>query len=156
NYPLVYPVDFAATQTPIVATIHHQFALVRYYADGTLDTSFGNEGRALTPIGTGATLNKLFLQADGKIVAVGPTEQTSYGFFPSAGSYYLNGALAFARYDGTGARVRYIATGAGQGGGPHVKVYDAVTGQLKFSFFAYAANFTGGVHVATGDVTGDG
>src|SRR5262249_55714299 len=102
------------------------------------------------------TLNKLFLQADGKIVAVGPTEQTSYGFFPSAGSYYLNGALAFARYDGTGARVRYIATGAGQGGGPHVKVYDAVTGQLKFSFFAYAANFTGGVRVATGDVTGDG
>ena len=42
------------------------------------------------------------------------------------------------------------------GGGPDVKVYDAKTDQLKFSFFAFDPNFTGGVRVAVGDVNGDG
>src|SRR6202030_775270 len=67
-----------------------------------------------------------------------------------------DGSVVFARYDGTGPRVHYIATGAGAGGAPHVKVFDAVTGQLKFSFFAFDPRFGGGVRVATGDVNGDG
>ncbi len=46
--------------------------------------------------------------------------------------------------------------GSGRGGGPHVRVIDSVTRQERFGFFAYAMNFTGGVHVATGDVNGDG
>jgi hypothetical protein len=50
---------------------------------------------------------------------------------------------------------RLFATGAGQGGGPHVNVYNA-DGSNRFAFFAYASNFTGGVRVATGDVNGDG
>jgi hypothetical protein len=52
-------------------------------------------------------------------------------------------------------RVPLLATGAGFGGGPHVKVYNA-DGSLRFSFLAYDAAFTGGVRVATADVTGDG
>jgi hypothetical protein len=35
-------------------------------------------------------------------------------------------------------------------------VYDSVTKEVKFNFFAYAQGFTGGVRVAVGDVTGDG
>jgi hypothetical protein len=46
--------------------------------------------------------------------------------------------------------------GADAGGGPHVRVFDAGTGVEKFSFFAYDPDFTGGVRVAAGDVTGDG
>lgn len=46
--------------------------------------------------------------------------------------------------------------GAGLGGGPQVMAYDAVTGQIKYNFFAYDSAFRGGVRVATGDVTGDG
>jgi ELWxxDGT repeat protein len=44
----------------------------------------------------------------------------------------------------------------GSGAGPQVRVYDAATGRLKFNLLAAPSNFRGGVHVAAGDVTGDG
>ncbi|MEJ7933323.1 hypothetical protein WG907_03520 [Sphingobium sp. AN558] len=47
------------------------FALVRYNADGTLDTSFGNSGRVITAIGGQNHLSSIALQGDGKIVAAG-------------------------------------------------------------------------------------
>ena len=56
----------------------------------------------------------------------------------------------------TVTNVDIVVTGADAGGGPHVIVRDAVTNAVKFSFFAYNANFTGGVRVATGDFNGDG
>jgi hypothetical protein len=55
-----------------------------------------------------------------------------------------------------GSTPHVIVTGAGAGGGPHVKIFDVATQSVKLSFFAYAPTFLGGVRVAVGDVTGDG
>ncbi len=72
-----------------------------------------------------------------------PYGQFSGGAYVSAGDVNLDG-----RSD--------IVTGAGQGGGPHVLVFDAATRALIFNFFAYPVNFTGGVRVGTTDANADG
>jgi hypothetical protein len=49
-----------------------------------------------------------------------------------------------------------LATGAGPGGGPHVRLLDPQDGAELLGFYAYDPGFAGGVRVAIGDVTGDG
>ena len=48
-----------------------------------------------------------------------------------------------------------VITGAGPGGGPHVRTFNAFGGPLT-SFFAYDTSFTGGVYVSAGDLNGNG
>jgi hypothetical protein len=48
-----------------------------------------------------------------------------------------------------------IITGAGQGGGPHVRVFDGQNGAPILNLFPFGA-FTGGVRVASGDINNDG
>jgi hypothetical protein len=43
-----------------------------------------------------------------------------------------------------------VATGAGNGGGPHVKVFNGTDGTMTRDFFAFETGFRGGVRVATG------
>jgi uncharacterized delta-60 repeat protein len=51
-------------------------ALVRYNADGSLDTNFNGTGKVTTPIGAGwDSANALVLQPDGKLVAAGSSYQ---------------------------------------------------------------------------------
>src|SRR5205823_2092335 len=51
---------------------------------------------------------------------------------------------------------RGLVTGAGVGGGPAVKVFNAVTREAVAAFFVYAPDVRGGVLVAAGDLDGDG
>jgi uncharacterized repeat protein (TIGR01451 family) len=90
------------------------------------------------------------------------------GQLGEAGNF--TGGVHVAAGDISGDGVPDIITGAGPGGGPHVRVFDGATPQLTGrgedisqtmanplgSFFGYDAGFAGGVFVAAGDVNGDG
>ena len=118
---------------------HSGLALVRYNSDGSLDDDFGIHGRALpeAPSNNPSTGYEIMaIQPDGNIL--------------------IGGGPTLYRVLAASSRTHYLAVGADAGGGPRVKVYDSLTHQLKFDFFAFAPTFTGGVRVATGDVTGDG
>jgi uncharacterized delta-60 repeat protein len=71
------------------------FALARYNADGSLDTTFGLQGRVATDIGGGQDIIvRLRLQPDGKIVAGGMSYDTTAKNMDYAVARYLpNGQL---------------------------------------------------------------
>ena len=73
------------------------FAVVRYNADGSLDTGFGTGGKVTTAIGSGTDIARsVAIQSDGKIVAAG-----------YSGNYF-----AVVRYNADGS----LDTGFGTGG----------------------------------------
>jgi hypothetical protein len=88
------------------------------------------------------------LSADGRVVAFA-SDATNL-LTPDAGGFtdILAARLAVGP--------TWLVTGAGQGGGPHVRGFDALAGGTPLSFFSYNPAFTGGVRVATGDVDGSG
>ncbi|EMI19470.1 hemolysin-type calcium-binding region domain protein [Rhodopirellula maiorica SM1] len=83
-----------------------------------------------------------------------PDGTETFSFFPYSPTF--TGGVRVATGDVNGDGTPDIITGAGPGGGPHVKVFDGTSGATLHSFFAYEPQFTGGVFVASGDVTGDG
>ncbi len=72
----------------------------------------------------------------------------------------FTGGVRVAMGDVTGDGVPDIIAAAGAGGGPHVRVFDGITGEQipgpLGSFMAYDASFSGGVFVAAADFNGDG
>lgn len=97
----------------------NDFALARYNANGTLDTSFGTGGRVTTPLGgknSSDAVNGLQVQADGKLVVVGSTG------VPAEGTV----AFALVRYNASGS----LDATFGQGG----KVITRVGGTNSRSF----------------------
>jgi len=98
-------------------------------------------GRAFAALETGGGLSRLYTVQleDGVAALVGTV---------AAGAPLRDIAVA--------AFQRFLVTGTGVGGGPHVQVFDAATGTLRFSFFPFDPGLTSGVRVASCDVNGDG
>jgi uncharacterized delta-60 repeat protein len=82
---------------------NNDFAVARYNADGSLDTSFGTGGKVTTPIGSeNDTAYSVVLQSDGKIVAVGNSHNgTNFDF--AVARYNADGSLDTSF--GTGGKV---------------------------------------------------
>jgi uncharacterized delta-60 repeat protein len=79
------------------------FALARFNTDGTLDTSYGTNGRVITPVGPVTdTIFALKLQPDGKAVAAG-FQQTNGANNCALARYNTNGSLDGSF--GTGGKV---------------------------------------------------
>jgi uncharacterized delta-60 repeat protein len=88
-----------------------EFALARYNADGSLDTSFGDGGKVTSSFGyappenpteDGDAINGLAVQPDGKIIAAGVSQ-----FGPHTEQY----AVALARYQSDGSLDQSFGTG---------------------------------------------
>src|SRR5262249_59645576 len=75
-------------------------------------------------------------------------------FFAYAPTFSGGVSVAAADVDGDGKAD--IITGAGIGGGPHVRVFSGADGHELMGFFAYSLAFTGGVIVAAGGINGHG
>ena len=106
------------------------------------------DGRADVIVGAGAGGGphvKVFSGADGSLLA------SFYAYIPT-----FRGGVTVAAGDMTGDGMADIVTGAGAGGGPHVKVFSGADLSTVASFYAYPSTFRGGVTVAAGDFNGDG
>lgn len=80
---------------------NNDFALARYNADGSLDTSFNSTGKVTTPIGSGRDDGRaLTVQGDGRVIVAGFTLNGTYNDF-SVARYNMNGSLD-TTFGGTG------------------------------------------------------
>lgn len=114
------------------------FALGDLDGNGTLEIVTG------TRVGGGPHVR--MFNADGRLL--------NGGFFAYATNFRGGVNVAVGDVDGDGKAE--IITGAGFGGGPHVRIFTR-DGVLKNDgFFPYNSSFRGGVNVAAGDVDGDG
>jgi hypothetical protein len=68
----------------------------------------------------------------------------------------FSGGVSIASVDFNNDGILDLVTGAGQGGSPHVKVFNGANGDIISQWFAYPIDFTGGVFVAAGDIGNDG
>ena len=115
-----------------------------YVATGDVN----GDGRDEVIVGAGAGGNPVVQIVDG-------TSNTILQSFLAYDASFLGG-VNVAAGDVNGDGVDDIITGAGPGGGPHVKIFNSVDLTLINSFLAYDVSFQGGVFVAAGDVNNDG
>lgn len=86
-----------------------------------------------------------------KVLEQDGTVRATWNPYPS-----FHGSVTVAIGDLDGNGMREIVTGAGPGGGPHVRIFKTDGAVWGGSWFAFDAAERGGVFVTTGDSNGDG
>jgi hypothetical protein len=81
----------------------------------------------------------------------GQVMESFFAFDPA-----FTGGIFVAVQDTNGDGILDIIASAGPGGGPEVRIFNGANLNLLRSFYAYAADFTGGVSVASVDFNNDG
>lgn len=117
------------------------------------------DGRAdiITGAGVGSAAQvKVFggaglFNAAGVLVAKPVAMRNFFAFDPS-----FRGGITVAAGDVNGDGRADIVVGKMAGGTPEVKVFDGGSGATLYDYYALNPNYTGGVSVAAGDLTGDG
>jgi hypothetical protein len=111
------------------------------------DVTRGNAADIITaPDAGGGPLVRVFLPEENDVLF--------RQFFAYTPSFF--GGVRLAARDVNRDGYADIITGAGPGGGPHVKVFSGLDNSVLLSFYAYAPSFLGGVNVAAGFVTPNG
>jgi uncharacterized delta-60 repeat protein len=87
------------------------FALARYQADGSLDSSFGDDGTVRTQVGITSDVEALVLQPDGKLVAGGRSEVEQPWSFDFALARYRPDGTLDSSFGGDGIVTTAIGTG---------------------------------------------
>jgi uncharacterized delta-60 repeat protein len=89
---------------------NYRFCAARYNTDGSLDMSFGFEGRTITPFDIwNDSANDIAIQPDGKIIVVGTTNTGNSDFDVAVVRYNSNGTLDTS-FDGDGKKVIQVQT----------------------------------------------
>ncbi len=141
--PVLHLFDAAGTDTPLTAFDPAFRGGVRY-ATGDV-TGDGRDDLVVAAGPGGGPHVKVYDGATGDVV------RQFMAFDPA-----FRGGVEIAVGDVNRDGIGDIITGAGAGGGPHVRAFDAKTGRVLSEFFAFEPAFRGGVFVAAGDLNRDG
>ncbi|HET6249366.1 MAG TPA: CARDB domain-containing protein [Tepidisphaeraceae bacterium] len=87
------------------------FALTRYTANGSIDTTFGTDGKVTTDFGGDDQAAAVYILPSGKILVVGTSVRTSGSEFAIA-QYNADGSLDTTFGNGTGMVLTNFATGS--------------------------------------------
>ena len=120
------------------------FAYNEKYPGGAqvISTDIDNDGQIETLVNNDGSI---FIYRQGNIVKA---------FKPFDGKFKGDISIAAVDFDGNGQKE--IVVGAGQGGGPQIRIFSNTGKLLNGGWFAYDRNFRGGVNLSVADVNGDG
>jgi uncharacterized delta-60 repeat protein len=86
------------------------FAVARYNINGSLDSSFSGDGKLTTEFGADDYVNALVIQKDGKILAVGSSQDSTLTTYFALARYNKNGTLD-PTFSGDGKQVKNFLLG---------------------------------------------